>query len=174
MGAAQQGFDSARWMVIPRTLIFLTNGGDLLLLKRSANRRVFPNRYNGLGGHVERDETLETAALREVREECGIPPDQIRDFRLRAISHVASDARGGIMVFIFSGEALTREVRATSEGELSWIPLSDVYGLPLVDDLPPLLPRLFGETARRELIYLHVRYNASDQMIITFSDGQTD
>lgn len=174
MGAAQQGFDPSRWMIIPRTLIFLTNGGDLLLMKRGANRRVFPNRYNGLGGHVERGETVEAAALREVREECGILPEQIRDFRLRAISHIASGATGGIMVFVFTGESLRREVQATSEGELHWIPLPMVYGLPLVDDLPHLLPRLFGESARHDLIYLHVDYDAHDQMIITFSDGQTD
>ncbi|MCS6870651.1 MAG: NUDIX domain-containing protein [Anaerolineae bacterium] len=173
MSAAQQGFDSSRWMVIPRTLVFLTNDGDLLLLKRSAQRRVFPNRYNGLGGHVERDETIEAAALREVHEECGIAPDQIRDFRLRAISHIASDAAGGIVVFIFTGEALTRTVQASAEGELHWIPLPMVYGLPLVDDLPHLLPRLFGETACRDLVYLHVRYDAGDQMVISFSNGQT-
>jgi hypothetical protein len=49
-----------------------------------------------------------------------------------------------------------------------------VYGLPLVDDLPHLLPRLFGQSARRDLIYLHVGYDAHDQMVITFGDGQTD
>ncbi len=157
MGAVQQGFDAARWMVIPRTLIFLTNGGDLLLMKRGAHRRIFPNRYNGLGGHVERDETVEAAALREIREECGLLPEQIRDFRLRAISHIASEVTGGIMLFIFTGEALTRAVGATSEGELHWIPLPMVYNLPLVDDLPQLLPRLFGSAAHRDLIYLHVR-----------------
>ncbi len=167
--SAQQGFDSKRWMVIPRTLVFLTNNGDLLLMKRGAHRRTFPNRYNGLGGHVERDEGIEAAALREVQEESGIKPEQVRHLRLRAISHVASDAAGGILVFIFTGEALTREVQNSPEGELSWIPLQRVYGLPLVDDLPPLLPRLFGEQASEALIYMHVSYTADDQMQIRFN-----
>ncbi|PJF34036.1 MAG: hypothetical protein CUN49_17105 [Candidatus Thermofonsia Clade 1 bacterium] len=65
-------------------------------------------------------------------------------------------------------------MQATSEGELHWIPLPMVYGLPLVGDLPHLLPRLFGQSARRDLIYLHVGYDAHDQMVITFGDGQTD
>lgn len=172
MNATQQGFDAARWMVIPRTLIFLTNGGDLLLMKRGAHRRVFPNRYNGLGGHVERGETIAAAALREVHEESGIRPEQVRDLRLRAISHVESGAEGGIVVFVFTGEALTRVTQANDEGDLHWIPLPMVSGLPLVDDLPHLLPRLFGETARRELIYLRVRYDEADRTLIDFDDGQ--
>jgi 8-oxo-dGTP diphosphatase len=170
LGARLQGFDSARWMVIPRTLIFLVNGGDLLLMKRGAQRRVFPNRYNGLGGHVERDETVEAAALREIREESGILPEQVRNLRLRGISHVASDAAGGILVFIFTGEALTRSVQASAEGSLHWIPMQQVYGLPLVDDLPLLLPRLFGAAACASLIYMHVSYNADDQMQIRFGE----
>lgn len=170
MGAALQGFDSARWMVIPRTLIFLTNNGDLLLMKRGEQRRVFPNRYNGLGGHVERDETIEAAALREVHEESGILPEQVRNLRLRGISHVVSGAAGGILIFIFTGEALTRAVQTSAEGELHWIPLQRVYDLPLVDDLPQVLPRLFGATARDALIYMHVSYDADDRMCIRFSD----
>ena len=58
MGAQAQGADATtgRWVVIPRTLVLVFEGDDVLLMKRGAHRRIFPNKYNGLGGHVERDE----------------------------------------------------------------------------------------------------------------------
>ncbi|PJF37889.1 MAG: hypothetical protein CUN55_19790, partial [Phototrophicales bacterium] len=58
MGANEQGANvtSGRWLTIPRTLCFIFNGDDVLLMKRSPHRRVFPNCYNGVGGHIERDE----------------------------------------------------------------------------------------------------------------------
>ncbi|MEL6271862.1 MAG: hypothetical protein AAFR22_18795, partial [Chloroflexota bacterium] len=54
MGAKEQGADATqgRWLVIPRTLCFVLNGDDVLLMKRAAHRRVFPNRYNGAGLRV--------------------------------------------------------------------------------------------------------------------------
>jgi len=58
MGAKDQGADATagRWLVIPRTLCFVTHGDDVLLLKRAGHKRVYPGLYNGVGGHLERDE----------------------------------------------------------------------------------------------------------------------
>jgi len=56
-------------MTIPRTLCFITHGSDVLLMKRGEHTRIFPGRYNGIGGHLERDEDPLTGALREITEE---------------------------------------------------------------------------------------------------------
>lgn len=45
---------------------------DILLQKRSANKRSYPNRWALLHGHVEEGETVEIAAIRECKEELGI------------------------------------------------------------------------------------------------------
>ena len=73
MGSEEQGADviKGRWLTIPRTLCFVFNGDDLLLMRRAAHKRVFPNRYNGVGGHIERDEDPYTSAKREILEETG-------------------------------------------------------------------------------------------------------
>ncbi len=40
---------SVRYQVIPRTLCFVFDGNDVLLIKRSPHERLFPNKINGLG-----------------------------------------------------------------------------------------------------------------------------
>jgi isopentenyldiphosphate isomerase len=51
----------------------------LLLQKRSMAKRVAPGRWDtSVGGHVDCGESIETAMLREMREELGICPDSPR------------------------------------------------------------------------------------------------
>ena len=74
MSAAEQGANqtAGRWLTVGRTLCFVVNQGAVLLLKRGPHKRIFPNRYNGVGGHIERDEDVVASAQREILEETGL------------------------------------------------------------------------------------------------------
>lgn len=53
--------------------IFIINDKkEILLEKRSANKRFNPNKWGLCAGHVDAYETLEEAALREIKEEVGL------------------------------------------------------------------------------------------------------
>jgi 8-oxo-dGTP diphosphatase len=58
MPSSEQGLSFDRYVCIPRTLIFITRGDKVLLLKGAANKRIWANKYNGVGGHVERGEDV--------------------------------------------------------------------------------------------------------------------
>ncbi len=135
MGANEQGADATqnRWLTIPRTLCFVLNGSDVLLMKRAPHKRVFPNRYNGVGGHIERDEDPLTSAKREILEETGLSVDNVQ---LRAVYNIDAGAATGIVLFVFTAESVSREVIANDEGILYWIPQADVNQYDLVEDLP--------------------------------------
>jgi len=72
MPSSDQGVTRDRYTLIPRTLIFLTRGERVLLLKGAPHKRLWADRYNGLGGHIERGEDVLTSARRELAEETGL------------------------------------------------------------------------------------------------------
>jgi len=167
LGAKEQGADATagRWLTIPRTLCFITHGHDILLLKRAAHKRVFPGRYNGVGGHIERDEDPLTGAIREMHEETGL---QVRDVRFCGTIHVDAGHSNGILVFVFRAEALTRTFTDSEEGTLEWIPLDQVDRLPLVEDLPVLIPRIFGGESATPF-FAHSSYDDQDRQVFRFA-----
>jgi 8-oxo-dGTP diphosphatase len=169
MGAIEQGATATggRWLVIPRTLCFVTNGNDVLLMKRGPHKRVFPNRYNGLGGHIERDEDPLTSARREVTEESGLKVDRLE---LRAVYNIDAGEETGIMLFVFVGESETREVIECEEGTLHWIPRDQLSQLNLVEDLPIILPRVLAMQPGDPPLFVHVSYDSSDVIQMRFAE----
>ncbi|MBN1679908.1 MAG: 8-oxo-dGTP diphosphatase [Anaerolineae bacterium] len=168
MGAKDQGADATagRWLTIPRTLCFITHGDDILLLKRGKHKRVYPGRYNGVGGHIERDEDPLTGAIREMQEETAL---DVTGVRLRGIIHVDAGHTNGILVFVFSAQATTRTFRDSDEGTLEWVPRDALDTLPLAEDLPALLP-LILENGSSTPFFAHSSYDANDEQILLFAN----
>ena len=172
MSAKDQGTDTAtvagRWQVVPRTLCFITHGDDILLLKRAMHRRVYPGYYNGVGGHIERGEDPLTSAIREIHEETGLAVDKVH-FCGSTIIDAGHDT--GILLFIFTAQAISRDFVDSDEGTLQWLPLQQVLDgiiqtgvndLPLVEDLPIILPRIFRGDGLP--FFAHVSYDHQDHL----------
>jgi 8-oxo-dGTP diphosphatase len=173
LSAKQQGADATegRWLVIPRTLCFIFNGDDVLLMKRGEHRRVFPGRYNGVGGHIERDEDPLHSARREILEETGL---NVHDLRLRAVYNIDAGEPSGIMLFVFTGSSDQRDgLVETDEGTLHWIPLDGLSDYPLVDDLLMILPRVRAMSDASPPLFVHVSYDPADQLVMRFADTTT-
>lgn len=165
MGAAEQGAGGGRWEVSPRTLIFVTNSGDVLLMKRGPHKRIFPNKYNGLGGHVERGEDVYSAAAREVYEESGL---RVNELRLRGVHHIDAGAGSGVMVFVFTATCDSHDVIDCEEGTLEWVNKSRIAALDLVEDLPEILPRVLAMPPDAPPYSAHVSYDQSDIIRIRY------
>src|SRR5512147_1665564 len=117
MPKSDQGIDVSlkrqRYAVIPRTLVFITRGERVLLLRGAPTKRIWANKYNGIGGHIERDEDIYSAARREIREETGLVVD---DLRLAGLINIDGDQPTGIMLFVFVTESQSGATIPSEEG----------------------------------------------------------
>jgi 8-oxo-dGTP diphosphatase len=146
MTQSQQVGSKKRYQFIPRVLAFLTRGDEVLLIKRAADRAIFPNQYNGLGGHVERGESVHQAAIREVEEESGLQPSSL--WLCAVVTIDTGDADKGILMFVFRGEASGETaggtLQASAEGTLEWVHPDRIAELDMVEDIPTLLPKVLA------------------------------
>jgi 8-oxo-dGTP diphosphatase len=166
MGQNDQGVKAGRnrYHAIPRVLVFLRHEEDVLLLKGSPSKKIWANLFNGVGGHVEFNEDIYSAARREVLEETGL---QVTDLRLRAVVNIdAGDPNLGIIMFGFTGWCDDRRTIASHEGELHWIAADTIGQYDLVEDLDWLLPRILEMPAEASPMFLHYSYTTEDELLI--------
>lgn len=168
MSQQDQGADAieGRWLVIPRTLCFVFHGDAVLLMKRAPHRRIFPNYYNGLGGHLERYEDPASCARREIREESGI---EVADLRLRGVYNIDATQSTGIVLYIFTARSLTDELNYShDEGTLYWVPINEIQQLELVEDLEIILPKILEMDDCAIPFSAHLSYDKDDKLVMQF------
>lgn len=166
MPANEQGVTISRhrYSFIPRALCFVTHKRDVLLLKGAPTKKIWANKYNGLGGHIERNETIHQAALREIAEESGL---QLSEVELVGVVNIDPGEGQGIGMFVFRGQAPHRQVIASGEGTLEWVSIADIHRYDLVEDLHQILP-LALQVHRP--FFAHYSYNSDDQLVIVLEN----
>jgi 8-oxo-dGTP diphosphatase len=165
MPKSEQGVSTDRYTLIPRTLIFLTRGDSVLLIKGAPTKRLWANQYNGIGGHIERGEDALTAAKRELREESGL---ECHDLRLVGTVLIDASELRGIGLFVFRGSWVQGELAASPEGSLEWVPSAQFEGFPLVEDLRVLLPRILPMGPGDAPFSALYEYDQHDRLRISF------
>lgn len=108
----------------------LIANGCILVEKRSATKRLLPGALAIPGGHVDEGESLETALVRELREELNIAPEGFA--HVCTLLHQAEELR---RIHYFVVEQWAGEMAVLEAESLRWLPLDDLSALDLEIDL---------------------------------------
>ena len=103
------------------TLLFVIRDGEILLIRKK--RGLGAGKINGPGGRIEAGESPLEAAIREVQEEVGVTPTDIREHGELCFQFVDGY---GIHVHVFAAAGCQGEVRESDEALPIWTPLAEI------------------------------------------------
>ena len=111
------------------TLCYIEREDAYLMLHRVKKKNdVNQDKWVGVGGKFEQDESPEECALREIWEETGLT---VTSYRYRGIVTFVSDKWPTEYMHLFTADGYTGEICECNEGDLAWVKKSDIPSLPI-------------------------------------------
>ena len=121
--------DDHIFRAVNSTLIYIERSGEYLMLHRTKKENdLNHDKWIGVGGKFERDESPEECMLREAREETGLT---LTRWRYRGLVTFVSDTWETEYMHLFTADAWTGALRACDEGELQWVAKEKLLSLSL-------------------------------------------
>ena len=127
--------------------VVFSAGNEILLIKRG--KAPHYGRWMVPGGTLEWGETLEDAAIREVREETGI---DIEIERFVEIIEAITPGPDGFhfVIMDYAAHAVSGTLAANSDAlDAAWVPLESLGGYDLTPDLLRVIEKALSATGRR-------------------------
>ncbi len=101
------------------TLCYIEKNNQYLMLHRVVKKNdINKDKWVGIGGHFEKDESPEECLLREAKEETGLT---LTSYRFRGLVTFLSDKWDTEYMCLYTADAYEGELRECDEGTLEWI-----------------------------------------------------
>ncbi|EEG74641.1 NUDIX domain-containing protein [[Clostridium] hylemonae] len=149
------------------TLCYIEREGKYLMLHRTVKKNdVNQDKWIGVGGHFEADESPEECLLREVREETGYT---LTSYRYRGIVTFVSGNGVTEYMSLFTADGFKGEPIPCDEGELAWVGIEDVWKLNIWEG-DKIFFRLMDE--QKEFFSLKLVYDGHDKLVSASLNGE--
>lgn len=116
-------------------LITLTN---MCMLTNSQGKILVENRQKSTwpgitfpGGHVEKNESMQSAMIREMREETGLI---IQNPQLCGLMDFTTATDEGYLILLYKAQQFHGQINSSAEGAVFWINPHDLFHYHLADD----------------------------------------
>ena len=110
------------------TLCYITRGDDVLMLHRVKKKNdINKDKWIGIGGKFEGEESPDECILREAKEETGLT---LTNYKLRGIVTFCNDCCEGEDMFLFTADGFEGELKDCDEGDLQWVSRAFLDQLP--------------------------------------------
>lgn len=127
------------------TLIYLEQDQKYLMLHRTKKENdINHDKWIGVGGKMEENESPEDGAIREILEETGLTvlPE---DLHYRGLVTFVSDQSEGEYMHLFTAQRFSGTLKECNEGDLCWVPKEKVLTLPTWEGDRLFLNRIAGQ-----------------------------
>ncbi len=147
-------------MIISSVVYLIQNDSYLMLYRNKKKNDLNANKWIGVGGKKESNETIEECAIRETLEETGL---QIQALDFRGIVHFEYENKEPEEIYVYTSTSFTGKLCKTREGTLSWIPKAEILNLALWEGDKIFLEYLLQEN--KDLFHLKLVYDKYDKLI---------
>lgn len=149
------------------TLCYIERDGKYLMLHRTVKKNdVNKDKWIGVGGHFEQDESPEECVLREVKEETGYT---LTSWQFRGIVTFVSGNGVTEYMHLFTADGFTGEPADCDEGQLEWVAIDDVPKLNIWAG-DKIFFRLLAE--REPFFSLKLVYDGHDKLVSASLNGE--
>ena len=115
--------------MINTTLCYITRGDDVLMLHRVKKKNdLNQDKWIGIGGKFEADESPDECLLREVREETGL---ELTQWQCRGVITFLTDGDWeNEFMYLFTADGFEGTLTQCDEGNLEWVKRDFIQNLP--------------------------------------------
>lgn len=153
-------------MVQLSTLCYIEKDNKYLMLHRVKKKNdINKDKWIGIGGHFEQDESPEECVLREVKEETGYT---LTSYQYRGLVTFVSGSGVTEYMSLFTADEFEGEEIPCNEGNLEWVEKDQVYSLNIWEG-DKIFFRLLEE--KRPFFSLKLVYDGGDTLIEAALDG---
>ena len=110
------------------TLCYVTRGDEVLMLHRVKKKNdINKDKWIGIGGKFEGEESPDECLLREAKEETGLT---LTSWQCRGVVTFLSEGDEGEYMYLFTADGFEGELQTCDEGDLQWVNRGFLHSLP--------------------------------------------
>lgn len=99
-------------------MLYRKDGRYLMLHRTKKKNDINKDKWLGIGGKFEKNESPEECIIREVKEETGLT---LKSYKLRCIVTYVSTTWETEYMYVFTSNDFTGELIECNEGDLQWV-----------------------------------------------------